>query len=384
MRYVHILFSSLHGHGHLYPMLPLAVAAREAGHQVTVATGEGFHPVLSELGLDVVAAGVGIHDAFRSMPATEHGRENLSGEELYLVAAKVFGQALPRSFVGDLMPLIGSLRPALVVHESGNPGAGLAARAAGVPGVCHGFGRVAVGLQEHIGPEIRAFAAELDIELPSRNVIGLGDPYLDICPESLQDKDFIAVADRLALRPVAFADSGELPEFVRHRDRPLVYLTLGTAFGSTDVLRQAVEGLATLDADVLVATGPSVPEGELGGVPGNVTVLPWVPQARLLPHTDLVVHHGGSGTTLATFAAGVPQLLLPQGADQFGNAEMVAGSGAGASLLPADFGAEAVAAQAKRLLGDGLHRRAAGAVAEEIAAMPSPDEFARRLPEFAG
>ncbi|MFD6068801.1 glycosyltransferase, partial [Amycolatopsis lurida] len=34
-----LIFTSLVSHGHLYPLLPLAVAARDAGHEVLFATG---------------------------------------------------------------------------------------------------------------------------------------------------------------------------------------------------------------------------------------------------------------------------------------------------------------------------------------------------------
>ena len=37
-----VVFASLPAFGHLYPLLPLALACRDAGHEVTVATGAPF------------------------------------------------------------------------------------------------------------------------------------------------------------------------------------------------------------------------------------------------------------------------------------------------------------------------------------------------------
>jgi len=54
---------------------------------------------------------------------------------------------------------------------------------------------------------------------------------------------------------------------------------------------------------------------EIGDVPENVIVRSWVPQADLLRLVDVIVHHGGSGTTLGALTVGAPQLILPQGAD---------------------------------------------------------------------
>ncbi|MGH3860677.1 glycosyltransferase, partial [Actinokineospora sp.] len=174
-------------------------------------------------------------------------------------------------------------------------------------------------------------------------------------------------------------EPGELPAWVAEHDQPLVYLTLGTAFGQVGVLRTAISGLATLPARVVVAAGPTVEIADLGATPDNVTVLPWVSQADLLPHTDLVVHHGGSGTTLGALAAGVPQLFIPQGADQFVNADAVTAGGAGLQLVGDAITVEAVAANASNLLADNAVAARSREVAAEIAAMPSPAETAADL-----
>jgi len=203
----------------------------------------------------------------------------------------------------------------------------------------------------------------------------------------LQDKQFVATEDRIKLRPVPYSTPAALPAWVgRPTSRPLIYLTLGTAFGTPELLVTAIEGLATLGARVVVAAGQVHPD-RLGDVPGNVTVQPWVPQAELLPHVDVVVHHGGSGTTLGALGVGAPQLLLPQGADQFAKADAISAAGAGLLLLPDELGANAIAEHTRRLLpynGYAGHRDAARVIAEEIAGMPSPDQVAHRLPEYQG
>jgi UDP:flavonoid glycosyltransferase YjiC (YdhE family) len=237
---------------------------------------------------------------------------------------------------------------------------------------------------EDIRLHLAEVAAEHGVELPDGDVMRFGNPYLDICPPSLQDRDFLATAtDRLPLRPVPFAEPGELPPWVLEHREPLVYLTLGTAFTTVHVLRTAIEGLASLNARVLVSTGTIVEVGELGDLPDNVVVREWLPQADLLPHVDLVVHHGGAGTTMGTLGAGVPQLVLPQGADQFGNAVMVTEAGLGDQVLGAEVVAEVIADKARRLLTDDAVLDAARAMADEVAAMPSPADVVGVLPDYA-
>ncbi|MEU4447255.1 glycosyltransferase [Actinosynnema sp. NPDC050801] len=329
-----VLFAALASVGHTYPLIPLAIAARDAGHEVHFAVGEEVHAPLAANGLR----------PFRP--------------------ADTFYEMYPE----DLEPELARLRPDLVVHGWGVPGAAVAAHRAGIPGLWHGFGRM--------------FPDGIGLALPTENTEAPGLPHVDICPPSLQDRDFVATQHRIELRPVGYADPGALPSWDgRRASQPLVYLTLGTAFGTAELLATAVKGLAALDARVVVATGRVRPD-QLGDVPDNVTVHAWLPQAELLPHVDVVVHHGGSGTTLGALAAGVPQLMLPQGADQFANADAVSAAGAGLRLLPGDVDPDAIADHVRTLVRDDEYAGAARAIAEEIARMPSPADVARRLPDY--
>ncbi len=388
-----ILFSSVGNYGHIYPLLPLAIAARADGHEVVFGTGERFHPILLAAGLEPVAAGTSVPEAFMEAAGSEAFRSEaghataaseLTPEVLQALSLKAFGSVLPRHVVADLAPHIERFRPDLIVHEVQNPGAGFAAELAGIPALCHGNGRFPADVEEAaLIAELRATAADLGVTVPAEQAFTLGNPYLDICPPSLQDPALLASSHpRLELRPVPFAEPGELPDGVVGGDRPLVYVTLGTALGAAEVLRTAIEGLAALDVRVLVSTGPTVEIAALGELPSDVTALPWVPQADILPHTALIVHHGGAGTTLASLGAGLPQLVLPQGADNFSNAAAIRTAGAGEQLFGADLTAEAVTTTVRKLLADESYRDAAKSVAAEIAAMPAPAEVAKLLPNY--
>jgi calicheamicin 3'-O-methyl-rhamnosyltransferase len=91
------------------------------------------------------------------------------------------------------------------------------------------------------------------------------------------------------------------------------------------------------------------------------------------------VSHAGSGTVLGALAVGIPQLCLPQGADQFLNAAAVAAAGAGIALMPGEATADAVRQAVVRLLADDSFRTACNRVSASIASMPSPEEVAAVL-----
>ena len=111
----------------------------------------------------------------------------------------------------------------------------------------------------------------------------------------------------------------------------------------------------------------------LGAVADNVHVERFVAQAQVLDLVDVVVHHGGYGTVLGVLAAGLPQLILPQGADQFHNATSLVDFGAARALradeqLPGAIGA----AVAALLAADASERVAVADLQAEIAALPAP------------
>ncbi|MEV4758757.1 glycosyltransferase [Micromonospora sp. NPDC049559] len=358
------------------PLLPLAAAARDAEHEVLFATDRQYHPMLAEAGLTPVAAGSTVREVMASL------RAQAPAGQPFDASARAFGDVLARRMVADLAPVLADRRPDLMVYEVLTPGAGMAAMRAGVPAVCHGIGRLTGGpVWKAMSDTWLATAAEFGIGAPAHDAEFLGNRYLDVCPPSLQLPGFAPAREPIPMRPGTWRHAAPLPATVRERDesRPLVYLTLGTAFGTPDLLRQAVTGLSRLPVDLLVTGGGRGGQGGLGALPPNVTVEGWVPQGDLLPRVDLVVSHGGGSTVLEVLSNGLPHLMLPQGADQFSNARAVVEAGAGRQLLPGEVTPEALAEQAEALLHDESARRSAGRLAGEIAAMPSPREALDRL-----
>ena len=100
-----------------------------------------------------------------------------------------------------------------------------------------------------------------------------------------------------------------------------------------------------------------------------------MPQADVLPHAAVLVCHGGSGTVLGGLAAGVPQVVVPFGADQPENAKRIAAIGAGLALINPE--ADVLAAAIQRVLANDAFRRAARAVAIDMATLPTVDDAVR-------
>jgi UDP:flavonoid glycosyltransferase YjiC (YdhE family) len=204
--------------------------------------------------------------------------------------------------------------------------------------------------------------------------------YIDIYPPSLQPPAVLAhVGRRVGRRPASgdAAPGDVLPDRIGglvDGGRRLAYLTFGTIFNVNDTFGRAVRGLAAdeLDLAVVVTVGPGGDVDAFGPLPDRVVVEQYVPQSLLLPHLDVVASHAGSGTALATMAQGLPQLCLPQAADQFRNSAAIVAAGAGLSLLGSAATEDAITAAVARLLTEPEHRAGAQRMAAEIAAMPEP------------
>lgn len=92
-----------------------------------------------------------------------------------------------------------------------------------------------------------------------------------------------------------------------------------------------------------------------------------LPLKAMLPDADLLIHHGGAGATSQALLAGVPQLLLPQMAEQFLTGRLLESLGAG-QLLWGDQDNGTVAQALQQVLHSTTLRDGARAAAADNAA----------------
>ena len=98
------------------------------------------------------------------------------------------------------------------------------------------------------------------------------------------------------------------------------------------------------------------PEQVPTDLPSHVKTFGYLPFSDVLPHTAVLVYHGGIGTLAQTIRAGIPHLVVPSGHDQFDNAWRVEQLGLGRSLPQARYRADRVVAVIRAILGNGEER----------------------------
>lgn len=376
-----VLLTTPAGVGHIHPMLPLARAMVARGHDLLCAIPADGVAHVERAGIRAVAAGppglTNVAAARRQYPEFD---ALAPAEVPDVMFSKLFGAIAAPAILADLVPIALEWRPDLVVADAADFAGHIVAAELGVPSVTKGFGpllperRVAAA-----GDEVAALWRSRGLE--PRPYGGSYDHlYLDIYPLELQSPAGAHVPRRQLMRPVTddgqLETSSPLPLPDGRPDAPLVYVTMGTVFNDPELLQVVLAALGELDVRALVTVGPQADPAAIGTPPAHVRVERYVPQTLVLPHCDAVVSHAGSGTVLATLTLGLPQVCLPQGADQFLNASAVASASAGISLMPEGVTVVTVRDAIARLLADASFRHRANGIRASIASMPSPDDVA--------
>jgi UDP:flavonoid glycosyltransferase YjiC (YdhE family) len=379
-----VLCSTTPMDGAFGPFIPLGRALVAGEHEVIVATGANLRARVAEHDLEFVEAGLPAMDGVVAAMADAEVNAAPPGDRMAFPAA-MFGSVHPAGKLPALRELAASRPLDLIVHPPVDLSGPLLAAEFGVPSVCYGFG------QPFDADVLAAMAARVR---PLWEAAGIEpDPYggiyrgrfLDPRPPRLRLGDTVpAASGSHAIRPEIPGDPGaSLPAWAKQiGERPVVYVSLGTAplFNQPQKFAPLLAGLAGEEVEVVVTVSELNDPAALGELPQTVHVERWLPLAPLLPHCDAVICHGGTGTTLAALAAGLPLVLVPQGADQFDNARACQRANAARVLLPDEANPTAVRDAVRAVLaGDSLERAAARELAAEIAAMPSAAEVSEEL-----
>ncbi|GAA0987893.1 DUF1205 domain-containing protein [Nocardiopsis tropica] len=413
---VRVLIATQAERTHFLGMVPLAWALRAAGHEVRVASQPALGPTVAATGLPFVPVGRDhlLRRVMRQYHAMTGGEEDefdmaedrdeiLTWEYLlegYRLMVPWWWRMVNDPMEQDLVALCREWRPDLVVWEPITFSGAIAAQACGAAHVRYLWGadifartrrRFLARMAEQPPAEredplaawLGARAARHGVEYSETLVHG--QATIEQIPASLRvptphDLTY------LPMRYVPYNGRAVVPHWLRTPpERPRIALTLGTSaaewYGEHQLSpKDALEGLADLDAEV-VATLPAHEQDALGPVPANTRLTEYVPLHALAPTCAAMITHGGPGTVLTALTGGTPQLMAPN-VNMFDTVLLsgrVRDRGAALVLEPDRVTPDAVAAGVRALLDDPRHTRAAEALRQEMAAMPSPADLAHTL-----
>jgi UDP:flavonoid glycosyltransferase YjiC (YdhE family) len=367
--------------GHVQPLLPLAAAAALRGHEVAFATGEPVVSNLRERGLQAFAAGRGYETraAFDSRAREVEVLDPEARREVFFAELFVGIELEPR--LADLVGVIEEWRPHVVLHEAAELAGPIGATLAGIPYVTVGYGALLPPrLLEYGAATAASHWQDRGLE-PPRHAGLFRHLYVDPFPPSLQRPGGVEVVRQLArLTPLVAGRDAEPAWLTGLPEQPTVYVSFGTIWNRRlDLFQAVIDAAEGLAVNLVLTVGVNGDPADLGPQPPHVQVHKFVPQGQILPFCDAVICHGGSGTMLGGLAHGLPQLVLPQGADQFENAALLVAAGAGRTLLPGEADPATIRRGLVEVLGDDALRTAARRLRDELDAMPPPAAAVARI-----
>lgn len=160
-------------------------------------------------------------------------------------------------------------------------------------------------------------------------------------------------------------DPSWAPEFSLDIPGPYVLISLGSTFQDQHALYQKlIDTMHQLPVPVVVTLGNVFEPDSFRTYP-NIRILKAAAHQEILPSCGLVIHHGGHGITMKSILAGLPQLVIPLGRDQFGNAARIVYYGIGLKASPKTSSARLLK-MAKALLARENFSRSAQLMAKKI------------------
>lgn len=370
-----VLCATTSGAGHWVPLVPVAQALADAGHEVTFACPDTAARALRERGF-VVHPFDEVLDRTDEQKELMHQAMATGDQEMAERAiAMGFGLISPRAALPRLEQTMSEIEPDLLVRDPAEFASMVLAERDGVPTVA-----AAGGLQSAL-----------------LYFTGLVDEYVRRLRSEVAAEPLEAVhSDELVLTatPPRFDTPGDPSvRVVRYRpsvpttplpadEPPRVYATLGTAVmrepRGAPVLEAIVGALSQLDVHAVITTGVD-PDGlELPPLPDHVEVRRFADHHQVIPESRAVVTHGGAGTVQDALLMGRPMVILPQFADQFFNAERVAQTGVGTALVDDDQTSDRIAAAVTDVVA-GAYDAAVQRIATEAEEMES---LADQLPRL--
>ena len=221
-------------------------------------------------------------------------------------------------------------------------------------------------------PEINQIRFKLDLPSLSPADLGVSYPTLGVglwpewfaefnesCPIPVVPVGFIREDD------AAEADLPPAIKDILNCGKPTVLISAGTGnYISSEFYRVATKACELLDfAAIAVMQHANQLPNDCSPCVSWIGMLPF---RQLMKRVQVVIHHGGLGTLACALEAGVPQLVLPKGADRPDNAERLQGLGVAESLAPLKWQPEPIAEALSRLANSPLVAERCKVIADRL------------------
>ena len=355
-----ILIYTSPARGHLYPMMDVAIALRAGGHRVVIQTLASEHDLVVGQGLE--------HRPISAHVETLELDDYKGGNPLkQLRRTLACWQSRAPYEVQDLRAASAELEPDLMVIDANSWGAAAFAEAQSrpwamflpyclpvpspdTPAFGPGFSpprnrldrlrdRTMWTIQNAAARKsiknVNALRANVGVQPVSKlsDVYQRADILLYRTAEPFEYPRTAWPKMVRAIGPGLWAPPDEVPGWIEDLPHPRVLVSVSTELQEDgEIIKTALEALSDEPGSVIVTTAALDPE-QFEAPNDRVRITRYLPHAAVIPEVDVVVTHGGMGTTQRSLASGVPVCVVPWGRDQSESARRAQECGAG-SMVP--------------------------------------------------
>jgi len=165
-------------------------------------------------------------------------------------------------------------------------------------------------------------------------------------------------------------DAGLLPELIHFLEAgpPPVVFTLGSSAvaAAGDFYQESLDAVKQLQVRAVLLVGASPDNRPKGPIPSDVGVFEYAPFSQLFPRAAAIVHQGGIGTTGQALRSGRPMLVVPFSHDQPDNAFRVQNLGVARTIYRNRYSARRAAENLRILLKDPSYSQCARQIGERV------------------
>ena len=390
---LHVLLPTLGSAGDVHPFIALGLALRARGHRATIMTNPHFQPLIERLGLHFLPVGtLADVDAAINDPNLWHPRKGFEvvAQRVMVPAIEAIYRLIEKHADADTVVAASGisfgariaqdklkiptatvhLQPAIVrsLVDQGMVG-NMRISASQPMWFKRAFFRLIdwAAIDRNLKRPLNDFRATLGLKAVDRVLHNwIHSPQCVICffPEWFANRqpDW-PVHTHLVGFPLwdgggapsetgspAMSVPSEIEEFLDAGEPPVVFTPGSAAATMHRFFAESVEAARRLGVRAMLVT--NFREQLPRDLPPRVKAFGYLPFSELLPRAALLVYHGGIGTMAQTIRAGVPQLVVPSGHDQFDNAWRIEQLGLGLSIPQARYRSDRAVHAIRSILAD--------------------------------
>jgi len=167
----------------------------------------------------------------------------------------------------------------------------------------------------------------------------------------------------------------QIPEFAKHSDKPLVYVSYGSlGAGDVDLLKRVINAMGDMPVRALVNVGDYIDAYD--STPDNIVIDTWYPQPSVIAQVDAVIHHGGNNSFTECLYFGKPAIIMPYVWDGHDNATRVQETGHGIKLDRYDWTDADLASKVDFILNDSAMQQTLAATSKHMQSQHGPTKAA--------